>query len=68
MGLAMAIFFAGVGAPVIAIMLAAFALFSGGRISRRLAIVSAVLAVIPFPLYAILLHWIVAAHKLVLEP
>jgi hypothetical protein len=67
MGQAMTLFVAGVGGPVVALVLAAAA-FSRGRISRRIAVVAGILSLVPFPLQWFTLHWIVQSHNLILEP
>ena len=67
MGAAVAVFLGGIGAPLLAMVLALLAFFRG-RISRRLAVVAGVLSFVPFPLYMILFRWIVSMHNLTLEP
>jgi hypothetical protein len=68
MGLTLVLFEAGIGAPLLVIVLALLAFIAGGRISRRVCVVAGLLAFVPLPFYWWLFHWIANTHHLILEP
>ena len=69
MGQAALIFLAGIGTPIVVVilLLATDTIFKPGA-SRWLSVLAIVLAAIPFPAYVLLFRWIVDSHRLVLKP
>jgi hypothetical protein len=66
-GSTMAFFLAGIGTPLLTLLLARLARPSSNA-GRRLAIAASLLSLVPFPLYYFLSRWIISAHHLTLLP
>ena len=67
MGETASIFLVGLGTPLLVLPFAIVAISERGS-SRMLGLLAIALSVLPFPVYFLLLRWIIEAHALSLKP